>query len=574
MNKFFAIRIYIFVAILLASLTGFSQYPSMEVSAFAFNENLKTIQVKNTTTILPFKELAKDNFLLINRSNLTSKLINKLCKRYVKIHEIGNLHNSFFQKNIILIGSSFSKNEQELIMFLSSSNQITLINDEVSFSKSLAHIQVDHIDPLSFDQAIQIVFGALSKDQIKSVGRLSYVPAELAGFKRSVLEDSISQITVEGLNAEAYPGATVLVAKKGKVVYLKSFGYHDYDKIRPVRTDDIYDLASITKIAAATTSLMKLESQNSFKHQDSLGQYLPYFNRSNKGQLIFTDILTHQAKLKAWIPYWRSTLDENGAWFKNTFQDVKTENFPIQVTKDLFLHKNYKAEIYTAIAESPLRNKKDYLYSGLVFYLIPELVKNQSGLVFNEFLSKEIYSPLGANSFTFNARLHHSLHKIIPTEKDTFFRMVQIHGDVHDEGSAMMNGISGNAGLFSNAEDLAKLMQLFLQDGNYGGQQILKKGISREYTRCHFCAQDNKRGLGFDKPLIEYDEEKSGVAKSASPSSFGHSGYTGTFVWADPKNDLIYIFFSNRVLPTRLNRKLYTMNIRPRMHQAIYDAIN
>jgi len=574
MNKFFAIRIYIIVAILMVSLKGFSQYPSMKVSAFAFNENLKTIQVKSPSSILPIRDLNKEEFIFVNRSKLSSKLISNLCNRYVKIQEIGNLHNSFSQKNIILIGTAFSEKEQDVIDFLSTSNTIILINDRVSFSTPFAHISCNNIDPLSFDQAIQILFGGLSKDQIKSNGRLSYVPAELAGFKRSLLEDSISQISIEGLNASAYPGATVLVAKDGKVVYLKSFGYHDYEKIRPVKTDDIYDLASITKIAAATTSLMKLESQNSFKHQDSLGKYLPYFNKSNKGQLIFTDILTHQAKLKAWIPYWRSTLDENGVWLNNTFQASKNENFPIQVTEDLFLHKNYKKEIYSAIAESPLRNKKDYLYSGLVFYLIPELVKNQSGLDFNEFLKKEIYSPLGANSFTFNARLHHSLNKIIPTEKDTFFRMVQIHGDVHDEGSAMMNGISGNAGLFSNAEDLAKLMHLFLQNGNYGGQQILKQGISREYTRCHFCDQDNKRGLGFDKPLIEYDEEKSGVAKSASPASFGHSGYTGTFAWADPENDLIYIFFSNRVLPTRLNRKLYTMNIRPRMHQAIYDALN
>ncbi len=574
MNKFFAIRIYIFVAILLASLTGFSQYPSMEVSGFDFNKNLKSIRIKNGSSILPIGKLHTEEFIFINRSSLSSKLVNKLCKRYVNIQEIGMLHNSFSQKNIILIGSSFSKKEMNLLEYLSTSNKIILINDERSFLSTIGHIQLKKLDPLSFDQGIQIAFGALSFDQLKSTGRLSYMPAELAGFKATLLADSISQISQEGLHAAAYPGATVLVAKGGKVVYLKSFGYHDYQKIRPVKTDDIYDLASITKIAAATTSLMKLESQNTFSHQDSLGKYLPYFNKSNKGSLIFTDILTHQAKLQAWIPYWRSTLDENGRWQKNTFQASKNENFPIQVTEDLFLHKDYKAEIYAAISASPLRDTKDYLYSGLVFYLIPELVKNQSATVFNEFLSNEIYQPLGAQSFSFNARLHHSMHKIIPTEKDTFFRMVQIHGDVHDEGSAMMNGVSGNAGLFSNAEDLAKLMQMFLQDGNYGGQQIIEKGIVHEYTRCHFCHEDNKRGLGFDKPLIEYDEEKSSVAKSASPSSFGHSGYTGTFVWADPENDLIYIFFSNRVLPTRLNRKLYTMNIRPRMHEAIYNALN
>ena len=573
MKNFFTILIYIFVITTVAWIPCIAQFPSMEVSAYGFNENLKTIQIKNTASFLPFQQLNKDDFIFINRSPISSSSFKRLFNRYHPIQEIGQLHNSFQEKNIILLGDSFSNKEQEIITFLSASNHITLINTTASIKPSIGHFQLQKMDALSIDQSIQLAFGALQKDRIKLSGRLSYVPAELAGFSSTLLQDSIATITLEGMNASAYPGATVLVAKDGKIVYLKSFGHHDYHKNRKVQTNDIYDLASITKIAAATTSLMVLEGQKYFQHRTSVGSYVPLLNKTEKGPIIFTDILTHQAKLQAWIPYWRSTIDENGSFLVNTFQGYQNENYPIQVTPDLYLHKGYKSKIYTAIKESPLRDNNDYLYSGLIFYLIPNLVQNIKGQRFNDFLKDEVYHPLGAHSFCFNAGLHHPLKKIIPTEKDTFFRMVQIHGKVHDEGAAMMDGVSGNAGLFSNAEDLAKLMQLLLQDGNYGGQQIIEKGITPEYTRCHYCDQDNKRGLGFDKPLIEYDKEKSGVAKSASPRSFGHSGYTGTFVWADPDNDLIYIFFSNRVLPTRLNRKLYTMRIRPRMHQAIYDAI-
>jgi CubicO group peptidase (beta-lactamase class C family) len=251
----------------------------------------------------------------------------------------------------------------------------------------------------------------------------------------------------------------------------------------------------------------------------------------------------------------------------------ETKNYNIKITDNLFLHKKYKKRIYKAICKSPVSEVKEYKYSGLAFYLFPEMVSEMTGMDYETYLKKEIYEPLGATTLTYNPQRFFSNDRIIPTERDTFFRHVQIHGTVHDEGAIMMGGVSANAGLFGTANDLAKLAQMYLNGGSYGGKQIIAKESIEEFTKYQYPENENRRGLGFDKPLLEYDYEKSSVAKDASPSSYGHSGYTGTFVWVDPEYELIYIFFSNRVFPTRNNRKIYEMNVRPNIHQVIYDSI-
>ena len=240
----------------------------------------------------------------------------------------------------------------------------------------------------------------------------------------------------------------------------------------------------------------------------------------------------------------------------------------------MFLHKDFRTrQIYKMIRKSKVSKDKSYLYSGLSFYLYPELVERVSGKSFDQFLADEFYAPLGAETVVFNAGQQFPLDRIVPTEVDSFFRMQTLHGVVHDEGAAMMLGVSGNAGLFSTARDLAKVYQMLLNEGTYGGKRYLKPETIEEFTRCQFCDQGNKRGMGFDKPLIEYDPVRSSVAEGVSPESYGHSGYTGTLVWADPANDLLFIFLSNRVHPTRDNRKIYTMNIRPRIHNLVYDLL-
>jgi CubicO group peptidase (beta-lactamase class C family) len=226
-----------------------------------------------------------------------------------------------------------------------------------------------------------------------------------------------------------------------------------------------------------------------------------------------------------------------------------------------------------AICKSPVKTEKTYRYSGLIFLLMPEIIERITGEDFETYLYENIYNLIGAKGLTYNPLSKYSIEEIIPTELDTFFRNQLIHGRVHDEAAAMLEGVSCNAGLFGKAEDLAKLFQLYLNNGNWNGKQIIASESVHEFTKCQYCETENRRGLGFDKPPIEYEWGQSYVAESASPESFGHSGFTGTFVWADPKEDLILIFLSNRVHPTRENRKLYSLDIRPSLHQAIYDSI-
>ena len=455
--------------------------------------------------------------------------------------------------------------------------------------------------------AAQIIFGGLGArakmpaplqntsfrrgDGLESEGglRLRYTPPAYAGMDAQLLEDSIRAIVEEGIRAGAFPGAQVLVAKDGNVVYHKAFGYHTYDSLQAVQATDIYDLASVTKISSALPALMRLHGQGKFDLDAPLKQYFPQLGRSNKDTLSFRSMLAHNARLPPWIPYWKGTLRGNARypWKKRwdnerindfrfrwcTFKTDSSARFPVYVTDSLWLHRNYKEKIYKAIRKSPLNEKEGYVYSGLLFYLLPEMVAELTGEDFERYLKKTFYHPLGAYTITYNPLRFFPQSRIVPTERDTFFRMALLHGRVHDEGAAMMGGVSGNAGLFASANDLAKLMTMYMNFGAYAGEQYIAEESAREFTRCQYCETGNRRGLGFDKPLIEYDPKDSSVAEAASPDSFGHSGYTGTFTWADPKNGLLYVFMSNRVYPTRDNPKIYRLNIRPRIHEVLYEAV-
>ena len=423
--------------------------------------------------------------------------------------------------------------------------------------------------------AAQMIFGGLGANNIldknlneffkKGDGlktqnqlRLGYAPPQDLGMNANLLFDSISAIANMAIDSAAFPGCQVLVAKNGRVVFHETFGHPTYHKKRVVRKDDIYDFASVTKITGALPALMKLHGEGKFDLDAPLKKYFPKFKNSDKAELQMRPILAHHAKLKPWIPYWRSTIKKNGKYKWCTFKTHPSKRFPTKVTNQLYLHRNYKKKIYKTIKKSPLNEEKGYRYSGLAFYLFPEMVSDLVDQDFETYLKNTFYKPLGAYSISYNPYLEFPLEKIIPTEKDTFFRMVQIHGMVHDEGAAMMGGVSSNAGLFGTANDLAKFMQMYLNGGTYGGQRYIAERSINEFTRCQYCEEGNRRGLGFDKPLIEYHPQKSSVSKDASPESYGHSGYTGTFVWVDPKYDLIYIFFSNRV--TRLAKTGKFMN--------------
>ena len=304
--------------------------------------------------------------------------------------------------------------------------------------------------------------------------------------------------------------------------------------------------------------------------------YWTDFKNSNKKDIKVREVLAHQAQLQSWIAFWQMTVTENGKLDKKIFKTHPSKNFNVRVSEKLYMNSSFRKTMFDTIRNSELLPRKKYLYSGLSFYLYPEMISTFTGQVYEDYLKKTFYQPLGANSVTYNAYKHFPLKQIIPTESDDFFRKEQLRGFVHDEGAAMMGGISGNAGLFGTINDLAKIFQMYLQKGYFGGRRYISEKTMNEFTRIQFPENENRRGLGFDKPLIDNDKNKLAdayPAVSASKNSFGHSGYTGTFAWADPVTGLLFIFMSNRVLPTRENPKLYDFNIRTAMHQAIYDSL-
>lgn len=405
--------------------------------------------------------------------------------------------------------------------------------------------------------------------------RFKYTIPEEAGLDNKLLQKKIDSIVTRAIRSKAFPGCRILIARKRKVVWDKCYGYHTYDSTRAVSYHDIYDLASITKITGPLPALMKLYEQHKIDLDTSFSTYWKEFKNTDKDTISLREILAHQAGLQPWIPYWRSMVRKNGAFKWRTVKNRCTLRFPIRISDSLYLHRSFKKRIYKAIQTSPIQEKK-YKYSGLAFYLFPEIIENLTKQKYENYLKQKFYEPLGAYSLVFNAYTKYPKSRIVPTEKDTFFRHELLHGFVHDEGAALMGGVSGNAGLFATAYDLAKIMQMYLQKGEYAMHRYIADSVVTEFTRCQFAKQNNRRGLGFDKPYLENNKKElkdAYPAPSTSMKSFGHGGYTGTFAWADPENELLFIFLSNRVYPRRENIKLYSLNVRPSLHQAIYDAI-
>ncbi len=414
---------------------------------------------------------------------------------------------------------------------------------------------------------------------LKTAGniRLQFGFPESAGMRSDILEKKIDSLALLGIGEGAYPGCVVMAARRGIVVFSKSYGYHEYDARIEVKEDDLFDLASVTKISSATPGLMLLDSQGRFTPDEYLGNYVPLFRGSNKEKIIIREMLAHQAGLVSWIPFWRETLNEATGQFRNrTFQPGPSDRFPVSVAENLYIHRTYRNRLLREIRNSKLGQKR-YVYSDLAFIIAPEIIASITGEEWSGFVSSNIYHKLGAFDITFNPYHKYPLSRIVPTEYDSLFRRQLIHGYVHDEGAAMLGGVSGHAGLFSTADDLMKLMEMYRRMGNYGGEQIIDEKVMKEYTSYQFPENDNnRRGLGFDKPKPDNDQlppDDVYPTISASPSSFGHSGFTGTFAWIDPEYEITYVFLSNRVFPTRNNNKLSDLKIRGGILQALYDSV-
>jgi CubicO group peptidase (beta-lactamase class C family) len=320
---------------------------------------------------------------------------------------------------------------------------------------------------------------------------------------------------------------------------------------------------------------MVLQGRGMFDPDQTLGHYLPWLRHSDKADIVLRDMLAHQAALVPFIPFYRNTMNEDYTFRTGIFNEFPNRKFALQVTDSMFMDKGYRKEMFREIRDSKLGPKK-YVYSDLAFILAAEIVKSLTDTTIDKFAEANIYCPLGAFDITFNPHHKYPLERIVPTEYDTLFRKQLIRGTVHDENAAMLGGVSGHAGLFATGNDLLKLMEMYRRGGEYGGVRIINREVLKEYTTVQFPENNNRRGLGFDKPSLPNDtipREEIYPCASASPSSFGHSGFTGTFVWVDPEAEISYVFLSNHIYPTRQNSKLFDLGIRGRILQAVYDAI-
>jgi len=411
---------------------------------------------------------------------------------------------------------------------------------------------------------------------VKKIGRLAYSFPENTGIRSDLLSQKIDSLALLGLKEKAYPGCQVLIAKNGEVIFHKCYGYYTFDSITPVQKDNLYDWASLTKITGPLPAIMKLTSEGKINLDKPFSDYWTDFKGSDKANITWREILAHQGGFVPYLSYCYSMAKKNGKSRASVFKDHPTNKFCVRVSSNLYENKNCIQSIYQEIKESKLLPKRKYVYSGLCFFIFPAVIEQLTGDNYEHYLKANFYAPLGAGTITYNPYKYFPIQDIIPTEDDTYFRKELLQGFVHDEGAAMMGGISGNAGLFGSANDLAKEMQMYLQYGWYGGEQFIDSATVKEFIRRQYPKNENRRGLGFDKPYIDNHKNKlkdAYPAVDASDNSFGHSGFTGTFTWADPDNQLLFIFFSNRVYPTRENSKLFDLNLRPQMYQAIYDCI-
>ncbi|QES90651.1 glycoside hydrolase family 3 N-terminal domain-containing protein [Rhizosphaericola mali] len=385
----------------------------------------------------------------------------------------------------------------------------------------------------------------------------------------------IDSIVDGAIKEHAFPGCEVLVARNGQIAFMKNYGYMTYDSLQPVATRDIYDLASCTKITATTISVMRLFEEGKLDLNKTLGDYLPWVKNTDKAPLKIRDILLHQAGLVAFIPFYKAVIDSvTGVPLPQYFHTVKDAQFSVEVAPNLYLRRDYLDTVQNLIVKSKLGPMYNYVYSDNDFIFLGKIVEKLSGLPLNEYVKTNFYEPLGMTSTTFLPLENNvPISQIAPTEHEKNYRQQQLRGTVHDPGAALMGGVAGHAGLYSDAYDLSKLYNMLLNGGEWEGKRYFKKSTIAYFTA--YNTPFSRRGLGFDKPQMNSKNgETTYPSKYASPLTFGHTGYTGTCIWADPKEDLLFVFLSNRVYPDGgENVKINKLNVRENILDAVYQAI-
>jgi len=372
------------------------------------------------------------------------------------------------------------------------------------------------------------------------------------------------------LDKEVFPGCQVLVAKSGEVIYSKSFGHFDYSKKQPVQSNSIYDIASVSKVAGTTLALMHLFDHGKVDLDRKASHYIKSLRKSNKKDLTLRDLLTHTAGLQSWIPFYLQTLDSS--IYSSLYSSCRTEEYSLPVANGMYAHHSLTDSIWDWILESPVARKGSYKYSDLGFYILQKVVEEAGDMPLERYLEKHVYKPLELGNTHYNPLQYFSKDRLVPTEFDSAYRKQLVQGYVHDPGAAMMGGVAGHAGLFSNTNDLAVLMQLLLNGGVYHQTRIYSEKTVNTFIGYSDISK-SRRGLGFDKP--EPNPQKgTPCSRCCSPLSFGHSGFTGTYIWVDPQYELIYIFLSNRVNPTADNNQISRLNVRTNIQDLLYEFLH
>jgi len=573
-------------------------------------ENAITL-VQNKKNNLPLKNLELHKIAYVKMGDAdASPFINSLHK-YTKVDVVNSknldgLIASLKNYNTVIVGfhksnanpwKSYQFTDKELVWLyeISRTNNVILtvfakpyaLDDFKTFENFESILMAYQNSPIAQQKAAQIIFGGLSAKgvlpvscgvkfkagdglQTTALNRLTYGLAESVGMDSSHLQ-KIDSIANHAISEQMTPGIQLLVARKGTVIYEKSFGYHTYKNASEVKFNNLYDVASLTKILATLPLLMELIDSGVIALDATLGDLLPSYKNTNKETITIQEMLSHYAQLKPWIPFYVSTLDSITEKPNPKFYKSKpSKKFPIKVNERLYLRTDFKDSIQNQIINSELLEEKEYRYSDLPYYILKLIIEKHYDLPLEALVQQHFYKPLGANYTTYKPLEKFNKFDIIPTEIDDYFRYDTVHGYVHDMGAAMQDGVGGHAGLFSNANDVAKLMQMYLQEGFYGGKRYFSTDTFKAFNTCHYCDEENRRGIGFDKPQLEDEGPTCGCL---SMTSFGHSGFTGTYAWADPEEEIVYVFLANRTYPKSEINRLSEENIRTEIQRLIYESI-
>ncbi len=573
-------------------------------------ENAITV-VENKNELLPLRNLDTKTIAYVPMGDDDGSVFYNELKKYGKVHlikakRLDQMLKKLKSYNTVIIGlhrsndnpwKSFEFTQKELVWLYEIARSNTVVLDifvrpyallDLKTFKNFESIVVSYQNSkISQEKSAQLIFGAIPFKgtfpvttgpnlkvgigfNINSIKTLRYGQPERVGMSSDLLKkvDSLAKNAVDSLMT---PGIQLLIARKGMVVYNKNFGKHTYKGSQEVHSDDIYDVASLTKILATIPLVMELEEQGIMSLDSQLGQLIPSLRRSNKSKMTVKQILSHYARLRPWIPFYLSTVDSATKMpLPKYYRRQRSKEFNIEVTNELYMRSDYADSINKIIKETELLDNLKYRYSDLPYYLMKQYIEAHYGKPMDELVQQHFYKPLGANYTTYNPSGKFSDTHIVPTEEDTYYRHKKVQGYVHDMGAAMQNGIGGHAGVFTNANDVAKIMQMYLQKGFYGGKRYFRSETLDKFNTCYYCDQNNRRGVGFDKPQLGDEGPTCGCV---STMSFGHSGFTGTYAWADPEEEIVYVFLANRTYPDATNNKLLQEGVRTEIQRLIYEAI-